>query len=79
MRRHVATLAIAALVLAALSLAASAEPIAFKINKNYSQASLRSDAPLETFVGTSALEGIDGSLTVDPNKPQEPKRSSRST
>jgi hypothetical protein len=39
-------------------LAAAAEPMSFKLLTNYSQASFRSDAPLETFVGTSALEGI---------------------
>ncbi len=60
---------------AALALAPSvaAEPTNFRLLINYSQASFRSDAPLETFVGTSALEGIQGTLTVDPTKPQEGK------
>ena len=61
-----------ALVTAA-PLAAVAEPINFKLLTNYSQASFRSDAPLETFVGTSALEAIQGTLTADPAKPQEAK------
>jgi len=61
-----------ALVTAA-PLAAVAEPINFKLLTNYSQASFRSDAPLETFVGTSALEGIQGTLVADPSKPQEAK------
>jgi len=56
-------------------LAAAAEPMSFKLLTNYSQASFRSDAPLETFVGTSALEGIQGSLTLDPARPQEARGS----
>jgi polyisoprenoid-binding protein YceI len=55
--------------------AANAESMNFKLLTNYSQASFRSDAPLETFVGTSALEGIQGSLTLDPARPQEAKGS----
>ncbi|MCI0545177.1 MAG: YceI family protein, partial [Actinobacteria bacterium] len=31
--------------------------------------------PLETFVGNTAAEGIDGTLTVDPARPQEAKGS----
>lgn len=54
-----------------------AETITFKLLTNYSQASFRSDAPLETFVGTSALEGIEGTLSVDPDKPQDVKGSVR--
>jgi polyisoprenoid-binding protein YceI len=55
--------------------AAVAEPINFKLLTNYSQATFRSDAPLETFVGTSALEGIQGTLVADPMKPQDAKGS----
>ena len=54
---------------------AGAEVMKFKILTNYSQASFRSDAPLETFVGTSALEGIQGDLSVDPAKPSAAKGS----
>jgi len=50
---------------------AVAETLNFTLLTKYSQASFRSDAPLETFVGTSALEGIQGSLTLDPAKPQD--------
>ena len=67
-------------VLAALSVlpsVAAAEVMKFKILTNYSQASFRSDAPLETFAGTSALEGIQGDLTVDPAKPSAAKGSVR--
>jgi polyisoprenoid-binding protein YceI len=47
----------------------------FKLLINYSQASFKSDAPLETFVGTSALEGIQGTLALDPARPQDAKGS----
>ena len=52
---------------------AVAETLNFTLLTKYSQASFRSDAPLETFVGTSALDGIQGSLTLDPAKPQDAK------
>src|SRR5881392_83307 len=67
------TLAITIALLTAAPLAAAAEPMNFKLLTNYSQASFRSDAPLETFVGTSALESIQGTLTLDPAKPQDAK------
>src|SRR5262249_33277069 len=54
---------------------AVAEMMSFKLLTNYWQASFRSDAPLETFVGTSALEAIQGTLAVDPSKPQDVKGS----
>ena len=67
------------LTLIALAVAApqtgAAETMSFKLLNKSSQASFRSDAPLETFVGTSALEGIDGSLAVDPSKPQDARGS----
>ena len=52
---------------------AVAETLNFTLLTKYSQASFRSDAPLETFVGTSALEGIQGTLALDPAKPQDAK------
>src|SRR5438445_8506925 len=72
MRRYVVVmvaLPIAAGIASALP--AAADVMTFKLLTNYSQASFRSDAPLETFVGTSALEGIQGTLTVDPAKPDD--------
>ena len=72
MRRYVAV--VVALLVAvgiAPALPAAADVMTFKLLTNYSQASFRSDAPLETFVGTSALEGIQGTLTVDPAKPDD--------
>jgi len=59
----------------AAPLTAAAEAMSFKLLTNYSQASFRSDAPLETFVGTSALEGIQGTLSGDPTRPQDVKGS----
>jgi len=44
--------------------------MSFKLLPNYSRATFKSDAPLETFVGNTAAEGINGSLTLDPAKPQ---------
>ena len=49
---------------------AFADAIAFKLLPNYSRATFKSDAPLETFVGNTAAEGVAGTLSVDPAKPQ---------
>jgi len=65
--------ALALILLTAAPLTGAAEPMSFKLLTNYSQASFRSDAPLETFVGTSALESIQGTLTLDPARPQDAK------
>jgi len=75
MRRYPPAVVVALAIVLGLPLAAAAQPITFKLLTNYSQASFRSDAPLETFVGTSALEGIQGTLSVDPARPQEAKGS----
>ena len=77
MRRYVALVALSIVAGIATALPAAADVITFKLLTNYSQASFRSDAPLETFVGTSALEGIQGSLTVDPAKPDDARGSVR--
>ncbi len=74
MGRHV-TLAALAVALLGAATTVAAEPITFTLLTRYSQASFKSDAPLETFVGTSALEGIQGTLTADPMKPSEAKGS----
>ena len=66
-------LLVASVLLAPAVPPAAAESMNFKLLTNYSQASFRSDAPLETFVGTSALESIQGTLTLDPAKPQDAK------
>jgi polyisoprenoid-binding protein YceI len=49
----------------------AAETLTFRMLSNYSRATFKSDAPLETFVGNTAAEGIAGSLTVDPARPQD--------
>jgi polyisoprenoid-binding protein YceI len=54
---------------AVLPSAAFAEPITFKMLSNYSRATFKTDAPLETIVGTTAGSAVTGNLTVDPLKP----------
>lgn len=49
--------------------AALAEPISFKMLPNQSRATFKTDAPLETIVGTTSGPGVTGTLTVDPAKP----------
>ena len=49
---------------------AHAEAMSFKLLPNYSRATFKSDAPLETFVGNTAAEGVAGTLTLDPTQPQ---------
>jgi polyisoprenoid-binding protein YceI len=56
-------------VAAALPGVASAEPVSFKMLSNYSRATFKTDAPLETIVGTTAGPAVTGNLTVDPAKP----------
>jgi polyisoprenoid-binding protein YceI len=75
--RRCRSLGVLATALTLLPAMAAAETMNFKILTNYSQASFRNDAPLETFVGTSALDGIQGNLTVDPDKPSSAKGSVR--
>lgn len=41
----------------------------FKMLSNYSRATFKSDAPLETIVGTTAGPAVTGTLTVDPSRP----------
>ncbi len=67
---RLATFASAALTMVLAASQAHAEAISFKLLPNYSRATFKSDAPLETFVGNTAAEGVDGSLTLDPAKPQ---------
>ena len=69
-----ATLAVLLVVVPGLALA---EVITFKLLPNYSRATFKSDAPLETFVGNTAAEGIQGTLVGDPLRPQEAKASVR--
>ena len=52
---------------------ALAETMNFKLLPRYSRATFKSDAPLETFIGTTADVGITATLAVDPAKPQDAK------
>ena len=52
---------------------ALAEVMTFKLLPNYSRATFKIDAPLETFVGNTAAEGVQGSLVADPARPQQAK------
>src|SRR5438552_7495519 len=68
-----ATYASVAFVLALAASQAHADVMSFKLLPNYSRATFKSDAPLETFVGNTAAEGVQGSLVADPTRPQEAK------
>jgi polyisoprenoid-binding protein YceI len=68
--RPMTALAIVALVLAVAHGPAWAEAMVLKLLPKYSRATFKSDAQLETFVGNTADEGIAGTLTVDPERPQ---------
>src|SRR5262249_21318079 len=47
-----------------------AETLNLKLLPNQSRATFKSDAPLETFVGNTTADGIDGTLAVDPARPE---------
>ena len=70
MTRWMTALATVALVLGLAHGPVCAEAMALKLLPNYSRATFKSDAPLETFVGNTAAEGVDGTLTLDPARPQ---------
>jgi polyisoprenoid-binding protein YceI len=67
---RLAACACAMLVLAVAAGQAAADVMSFKLLPNYSRATFKSDAPLETFVGNTAAEGVIGSLSLDPATPQ---------
>jgi len=54
---------------ATVPVAGFAEPMTFKLHPNYSRATFKTDAPLETVVGNTAAAGISGAMTVDPARP----------
>jgi polyisoprenoid-binding protein YceI len=56
--------------LVVMPVAGAADPVTFKVLSVPSRATFKSDAPLETFVGTVAGEGLTGTVTADPAKPQ---------
>ncbi len=70
MTRGMTVLATLVVVVATSSGPVLAETMALKLLPNYSRATFKSDAPLETFVGNTAADGVAGTLTVDPARPQ---------
>jgi len=68
--RGMTVLATLVVVVATSSGPVLAETMALKLLPNYSRATFKSDAPLETFVGNTAADGVAGTLTVDPGRPQ---------
>jgi polyisoprenoid-binding protein YceI len=52
---------------------ALADIMTFRLLPNYSRATFKIDAPLETFVGNTTAEGIQGTLAADPARPQQAK------
>ena len=67
---RLAACACVTLVLALAASQARADVMSFKLLPNYLRATFKSDAPLETFVGNTAAEGVNGTLSLDPAKPQ---------
>jgi polyisoprenoid-binding protein YceI len=57
----------------ALPITASAESMAFKVLGGPSRAIFRTDAPLETVLGTAGGAAVQGTLTVDLARPNEAK------
>ncbi len=70
MTQGMTVLATLVVVVATSSGPVLAETMALKLLPNYSRATFKSDALLETFVGNTAAEGVAGTLTVDPAHPQ---------
>jgi polyisoprenoid-binding protein YceI len=73
MRRWIVMIGVALMTAVTLPSPAVAEPIVFKLLPNYSRATFKTDALLETVVGNTAADGVQGTLTVDPVRPQEAK------
>ncbi len=69
MSRSVAVVLLVALAVALAPLPVGADPISFKVLYT-SRAAFKTDAPLETIVGTTSGEAVSGSLVVDTAHPQ---------
>ena len=61
--------ALGALLLAVAPLPASAEPMTFKVLP-YSRVTFKTEAPLETVIGNTSGEGVTGTVTGDPARPE---------
>jgi polyisoprenoid-binding protein YceI len=71
--KRIALAGTVAAVVSAGPTAVLAETMNFKLLPRYSRATFKSDAPMETFIGTTADAGITATLAVDPAKPQDAK------
>jgi len=69
MIRRLAGCALALAMFASLPGPVFADPMSFKMLSNYSRATFKTDAPLETIVGNAAGPAVTGNLSVDPAKP----------
>ena len=72
MKRSIALFLLAASAVVSLPAPAAAEPIQFKLHGNYSRATFKTDAPLETIVDTTAGPAVTGNLTVDESGKEVP-------
>jgi polyisoprenoid-binding protein YceI len=73
MNRRIAVGGVMVLALSAWAGSAAAQPRTFNVNYT-SRATFKTDAPLETVVGTTAGQGaVTGSVVVDPVRPQDAK------
>ncbi len=73
MKRFLSLALLVALTVALAPVPVPADPASYKLLSNYSRATFKSDAPLETFVGNTAAEGVQGNLMLDLARPQEAK------
>jgi hypothetical protein len=61
------------LIAAAAPAPATADTASYKLLPNYLRATFTSDAPLETFVGNTAADGVQGSVTRIPPARRTPR------
>jgi polyisoprenoid-binding protein YceI len=73
MTRRFAGALLAVLALAVAPLPVLAVEMSFKLLPTQSRATYKTDAPLETILGTTAGPGVGGTLTVDPAAPKGAK------
>ena len=73
MTRRFAGALLAVLALALAPPPALAAEMAFKLLPTQSRATYKTDAPLETILGTTAGPGVGGTLTLDPGAPKGAK------
>lgn len=69
MKSRIALCSLALFLLAIAPIPAIAQQMNFKVHPNPSRATFKTEAPLETVVGTTSGPAIAGTLTGDPTKP----------